>query len=225
MARTTDQVDDRLASVRRARIDTQTTITRKLTEIAALRTAYANEGRLIDKLLDERMDAAVAQAMADTATTATPPAPPRTKPNAASAYSPATPPAPASPAAPATTPTSPAPPAPAGTHHEMAGHPARRPARPREPHRHDHTRSRRRTHLGHRTRVPRLLPVVDRKPLARPPRPQLPLRRHPLNRYPQRSTPPAAPHATATPGTPSPTSPNTSPTTKPRHRSSTQTYV
>lgn len=74
MARTTDQVDDRLASVRRARIDTQTTITRKLTEIAALRTAYANEGRLIDKLLDERMDAAVAQAMADTATT--PPAPP-----------------------------------------------------------------------------------------------------------------------------------------------------
>jgi hypothetical protein len=69
MARTTDQVDDRLASVRRARIDTQTTITRKLTEIAALRTAYANEGRLIDKLLDERMDAAVAQAMADTATT------------------------------------------------------------------------------------------------------------------------------------------------------------
>jgi hypothetical protein len=78
MARTTDQVDDRLASVRRARIDTQHTITRKLTEIAALRTAYANEGRLIDKLLDERMDAAVAQAMADTATpdTATPPAPP-----------------------------------------------------------------------------------------------------------------------------------------------------
>jgi hypothetical protein len=78
MARTTDQVDDQLASVRRARIDTQTTITRKLTEIAALRTAYANEGTLIDKLLDERMDAAVAQAMADTATpdTTTPPATP-----------------------------------------------------------------------------------------------------------------------------------------------------
>jgi hypothetical protein len=75
MARTTDQVDDRLASVRRARIDTQTTITRKLTEIAALRTAYANEGRLIDKLLDERMDAAVA-ATVEEATATTPPAPP-----------------------------------------------------------------------------------------------------------------------------------------------------
>jgi hypothetical protein len=72
MARTTDKVDDQLASVRRARIDTQTTITRKLAEIAALRTAYANEGRLIDKLLDERMDAAVAEATAAVTTPGTP---------------------------------------------------------------------------------------------------------------------------------------------------------
>lgn len=71
MARTTDRIDDQLASVRRARADTQATITRKLAEIAALRTAYANEGTLLDRLLEERT-AALAEATAATTTPGTP---------------------------------------------------------------------------------------------------------------------------------------------------------
>lgn len=65
MTRTVSAVENHLASVRRARTDTRCTIDRKLAEVAALRAAYASQGRLLDQLLDERMDAAVAEAMGD----------------------------------------------------------------------------------------------------------------------------------------------------------------